>query len=320
MARGDREEAAGLVDRIRQRALGVRRAKPVGVSESHGRAWRQVGAACQEDARQRGEALCAVALPAPDGGGRAGGGVDRGHAAHRGVDVRAVVQQPLNKPQAARVCGDVERRPAERRMPGPHERGLRRHQRNRAFVVPGLQGPEQLVGLRGAAARLLSAALLFPNDGHDLVVLAFGRHRERARRVAVRINADAGVGAVLHEDAHELGRARDHRDVQRAASPGQLGAGLDHRANLRYVAGPHRLDQPFVGGVLHVRPSLLSSRGHGAMVHHLRPRRTCGTATATAGRSSVTSSASALSRPQAAVSKAIPTGHDRVLQSGNRFP
>ena len=99
---------------------------------------------------------------------------------------------------------------------------------------------------------MLAPLLLLADDGDDLVVPALHGDRQRTRRVAVRIDADERIGAMLHEHTHQLRGVCQHRDMQRAASTRQLGPGLQHRPHLRQIAGAYGRHQPLVGRAHHV--------------------------------------------------------------------
>ena len=81
------------------------------------------------------------------------------------------------------------------------------HQRNCTIGVAGGNRAEQVVGRRSVrqpAGRISLLLFLLFDDAHDFVVTALGGNRVRCRRITVRVDATACVGAVRHENADHL--------------------------------------------------------------------------------------------------------------------
>ena len=110
-----------------------------------------------------------------------------------------------------------------------------------------------------AASHFPATLLLFLNDGDDFVVASLAGEPERTRGLAVRIDALASVGPMLHQQAHHLGRPIQHCVVQRSmfvvachVHVRQLGAGFEEGTRLLQIPVMDRLGESLHGGPVHI--------------------------------------------------------------------
>ena len=230
-----RQQAVFVVARISQRAVHMRPTQPLGIAESHRSQRCAYRAARQKDFRHGGETLWRAACRR----------VQRRHVLRLPGDIGTLVEQPRGERLLAGVRRDMQWRQAVARMAYVYKAGVRRHQRAHAFLVPPLHGLEERIGrARLPHGRLSQALLLLTNDGHDIAIAPFHGDRERARRLPVRVDADTGVGAVLHQDAHERRFPRQNGGVQSPVPAGEVWVWLDDRADSRFVASAHGRQEP----------------------------------------------------------------------------
>jgi hypothetical protein len=107
------------------------------------------------------------------------------------------------------------------------------------------------LGVCGRRGRARAIALFLSNDGCDIDVAALGGDGERARRVAVRPDALARVGSVLHQQADDVRPSMEHRMVQgsvlvvfRHIEMDQLGTRREHRLHHIDVTGAYGVAEP----------------------------------------------------------------------------
>ena len=118
-----------------------------------------------------------------------------------------MLEQPRDGFLVELAGGRVKWRPAVRAR-GMNQRRIRFQDVECAPALP-IGDQEQIVRCGGGVSivSLAPALFFFSNDRDDLVVPALGGERQRRRRVAMRIDSLARVGAVPHE--------------QRASSPAE---------------------------------------------------------------------------------------------------
>ena len=107
---------------------------------------------------------------------------------------------------------------------------------------PGLPAPAHLRRRRHPRA----PTLFLSDDGDDVGVATFGGNRQRARRVAVRPDALARVGTVLHQEANHFRPSLQYSMVEgpmlvvlRHIDVDQLRTHGEHRPHTIDVAGAH---------------------------------------------------------------------------------